>query len=127
MNTLKYKGYMGSVAFSEGDGVFFGKIEGIDALVNYEGESVGELTAAFHEAVEDYLAYCQENGIEPRKSYSGTLNIRISPETHTRIAELATEAGVTINTFISRALDRETARPQGVLNDIVAGYGKRRK
>ena len=127
MNTLKYNGYTGSVAFSEEDGVFFGKIEGIDGLVNFEGESVGELTAAFHEAVEDYLAYCRENGIEPRKTYSGTLNIRISPQTHSRIAELATEAGVTINAFISKALDRETARPQGVLSDIVAGYGKRRK
>ena len=40
MNTLKYKGYIGSVAFSEKDNVFFGKIEGIDGLVNFEGESV---------------------------------------------------------------------------------------
>ena len=54
MNTLKYKGYIGSVGYSEADKVFFGKIEGINGLVNYEGESVGELTAAFHEAVEDY-------------------------------------------------------------------------
>ncbi len=34
---------------------FFGKIEGIDGLVNFEGESVAELTNAFHEAVDDYL------------------------------------------------------------------------
>ncbi len=40
MNTLKYKDFIGSVAFSEADGVFFGKIEGIDGLVNFEGESV---------------------------------------------------------------------------------------
>ena len=63
MNTLKYKGYIGSVAFSEKDNVFFGKIEGIDGLVNFEGESVKELTDAFHEAVEDYLEYCKEEGI----------------------------------------------------------------
>ena len=37
MNTLKYKDFIGSVAFSEDDGVFFGKIEGIDGLVNFEG------------------------------------------------------------------------------------------
>lgn len=29
MNTMTYKGYLGSVAFSEKDNVFFGKIEGI--------------------------------------------------------------------------------------------------
>lgn len=37
MNTLKYKDFTGSVAFSEADGVFFGKTEGIDGLVNFEG------------------------------------------------------------------------------------------
>lgn len=42
MNTLKYKDFIGSVAFSEADNVFFGKIEGIDGLVNFEGESVTE-------------------------------------------------------------------------------------
>ena len=32
MNTLKYKDFIGSVAFSEADGVFLVKIEGIDGL-----------------------------------------------------------------------------------------------
>ena len=100
MNTLSYKGFMGSVAFSEKDNVFFGKIEGINGLVNFEGESVSELTHAFQEAVDDYLAYCKEEGIEPHKSYSGSLNIRISPDTHSRIAVLAKQAGISINAFI---------------------------
>ena len=63
LNNLEYKNFIGSVAFSEADNVFFGKIEGIDGLVYFEGESVAELTAAFHEAVDDYLAYCAEEGI----------------------------------------------------------------
>jgi len=67
MNTLKYKDFIGSVAFSESDGIFYGKIEGISGLVNFEGESVDELTNAFHEAVDDYLAYCDEEGIEPQR------------------------------------------------------------
>lgn len=50
---------------------FFGKIEGIDGLVNFEGEGVSELVEAFHEAVDDYVAYCEMEGIEARKSYSG--------------------------------------------------------
>lgn len=70
MNTLQYKGFIGSVEFSEPDGVFFGKIEGINALVTFEGESVQELKDAFHQAVEDYLILCEEEGLEPHKSYS---------------------------------------------------------
>ena len=126
-NTLKYKGYTGAVAFSEEDGVFFGKVEGIDGLVNFEGSSVQELTASFQGAVDDYLAYCDSEGIAPRKAYSGTLNIRIAPAVHRRIAELATEAGVTINTFISRALEREVEFPAGVLTDVTVGYGSKKR
>lgn len=109
MNTLKYKGYIGSVAFSEKDNVFFGKIEGIDGLVNFEGESVKELTDAFHEAVDDYVEYCKEEGIEPHKSYSGSLNIRISPEVHSKVAILAKQAGTSINAFIKSAVEKQIA------------------
>lgn len=63
MNTMIYKGYLGSVAYSEKDQVFFGKIEGVNGLVNFEGESVKELTEAFHEAVDDYLTYCEKEDI----------------------------------------------------------------
>ena len=110
------------MAFSENDGVFFGKIEGIDSLVKYEGTSIQELTDAFRKAVEDYLLFCKEHGISPKKSYSGTLNIRISPATHNSIADYATEAGITINTFIKRALEKAVASPAEVMKPIVAGY-----
>lgn len=111
MNTLKYKGYIGSVAYSEPDKVFFGKLEGIDALVNYEGESVAELTAAFHEAVDDYLALCEDIGQKPEKSYTGTFNVRISPATHRQIANRAMEAGISINAFVKKVLDEAVQQP----------------
>lgn len=109
MNTLRYKGFIGSVAFSEEDNVFFGKIEGIDGLVNFEGESVKDLTNAFHEAVNDYLAFCKEEGIEPHKSYSGSLNVRLTPDLHSRVAYLAKQAGVSINSFIKKAVEKQVA------------------
>lgn len=109
MNTLKYKGFIGSVAFSESDGVFFGKIEGIDGLVNFEGESVSGLTDAFHEAVEDYLEFCKEEGIEPHKSYSGSLNVRLTPDIHSRVAMLAKQTGISINAFIRSAVEKQIA------------------
>ena len=121
MNTLKYKGYIGSVAYSEPDKVFFGKLEGIDALVNYEGESVAELTAAFHEAVEDYLAFCNDLGQKPEKSYSGTFNVRISPTTHRQIANRAAEAGISINAFVKKALDEAVKEPLPPVSRLV-GY-----
>lgn len=123
MNSLKYKGYIGSVRFSEDDGVFFGEIEGIDGLVTFEGSSIKELTESFHEAVEDYLAFCKEHGIPAKKSYSGTLNIRIAPATHNSIADYAAAEGITINAFIKRALEKAVKDPSSVMAPIVDGYG----
>ena len=121
MNTLKYKGYIGSVAYSEPHRVFFGKLEGIDDLVNYEGESVDELTAAFHEAVDDYLIFCEEHNCKPEKSYSGSFNIRISPATHRDIANRATEAGISINAFVKKVLDEAVKEPLPSFSRLV-GY-----
>ena len=123
MNTLKYKGYIGSVAYSEPDKVFYGKLEGIDDLVNYEGESVQELTSAFHEAVEDYLIFCEEHNCKPEKSYSGAFNVRVAPCLHRDIANLAAEAGISINAFVKRALAEAVKHPWVERGSLVTGYG----
>ena len=107
MNTMSYKGYLGSVNYSDKDQVFFVKVEGINGLVNFEGESVKELTSAFHEAVDDYLAYCEDEGIEPDKSYTGMLNVRLTPAIHRQIAMLALQAGVSINAYIKDTLEEK--------------------
>ena len=54
-NTMEYKGYVGSVEFSEEDALFFGKVLGVRALISYEGENARDLVEDFHRAVDDYL------------------------------------------------------------------------
>jgi predicted HicB family RNase H-like nuclease len=67
-DVIQYKDYVGSVRYSETDEVFFGKIEGIDDLVTFEGQSVPELKQAFHEAVHDYLEIALAAGKQPEKT-----------------------------------------------------------
>ena len=67
-NMMQYKGYVGSMEFSEADGVFYGKVRGIQSLVSYEGKTVGELVDGFHEAVDDYLALCEAESGEPERN-----------------------------------------------------------
>ena len=43
-NNMEYKGYLGSVEFSEEEAVFFGKIMNIRSLISYEGKNVMELS-----------------------------------------------------------------------------------
>ena len=103
-NTMEYKGYVGSVEFSEEDGLFYGKVMGIRALISYEGTTAHELVDDFHGAVEDYLALCEAEGKEPEKAYKGSFNVRISPELYKRAAIFATTHGISLNSFVENAL-----------------------
>ena len=103
-NTMEYKGYVGSVEFSEEDGLFYGKVMGIRALISYEGTTAHELVDDFHGAVEDYLALCEAEGKEPEKAYKGSFNVRISPELHKQAAIFATTHGTSLNSFVENAL-----------------------
>lgn len=67
-NQLHYKDYVGNVFFSEEDSVFHGKVIGISASLAFEGESVKSLTEDFRNAVDEYLEFCDNEGIEPEKS-----------------------------------------------------------
>jgi len=103
-NMLKYKDFYGSVEYSAADECFFGKIIGTADLVTFEGKTVNNLKKAFTEAVEDYLVLCKEVGKEPQKSYKGSFNIRISPELHRAAAVIAGKKGISLNTFVEKAI-----------------------
>jgi predicted HicB family RNase H-like nuclease len=115
MGNLRYKGYIGSVEYSEQDNILFGKVLGMSKdAITYEGETIDRLKADFEAGVDDYLASCAARGVEPRKAYSGLLNIRIPPDTHGRLAAIAKTAGTSINNIINSAIS-DFARRASVL------------
>lgn len=111
MNKLRYKGYVGSVEMSEEDNCLYGHVLDLphETGITYEGETVAQLKADFMNAVDDYIAYCESKGVQPCKSCKGALNIRISPDAYTKIAQIAAQAGISINAFVRQAIDRQIA------------------
>lgn len=59
-NNMEYKGYLGSVEFSEEEAIFFGKIMNIRSLISYEGKNVMEISEQFREAVDEYSSICEQ-------------------------------------------------------------------
>lgn len=64
---LQYRGFIGSVDYSAE--IYYGRIMGIRALVSYEGNTLQEMISDFHTAVDNYLALCDAEGIEPEKPH----------------------------------------------------------
>jgi predicted HicB family RNase H-like nuclease len=106
---LVFKDFIGSVHFSADDRVFFGKIEGIDDLVTFEGKTVEEIQRAFKEAVEDYLELCKETKKPVFKSYKGSFNIRISPDLHRKAFEKSQSLGISLNQLVKQAIEKEVS------------------
>ena len=105
-NTMEYKGYVGSVEFSEEDGLFYGKVMGIRALISYEGTTAKELVDDFHGAVDDYLAICEAENLQPEKAYKGSFNVRISPELHKQAVIYTTSQQISLSKFVESAIQR---------------------
>jgi len=99
-NYLHYKNYVGNVEFSEEDSCFHGKIIGIKSLISFEGNCVKSITEDFHNAVDEYLIFCSEKGIEPEKPFKGSFNVRIDAALHRQLALAAHARGVSLNTMV---------------------------
>jgi len=84
MKPMLYNGYSARIEYSDEDGLLIGHIAGIRDVIGFHAESVPELRAAFHEAVDDYLDTCQRIGRSPQKPWSGKLSLRLAPELHAR-------------------------------------------
>lgn len=105
-NTIVYQGYSARIDYDDEDGLFTGKIAGITDTVSFHADTVEDLRAAFHEAVDDYIETCAQVGKEPQKAYSGQVMFRISPEVHRKAALAAELSGKSLNQWAEEVLNK---------------------
>lgn len=103
---MTYKGYTAIITYDERDNIFYGHLVDTYDDVYFEGTSIETLEQAFHEAVDDYLAYCKETGRKPTKPFSGRLNIRLNTDLHRRAHIVAQRKGISLNRLINEALEQ---------------------
>jgi len=105
-NAMEYKDYIGSAEYSDDDGVFFGKVQFVRALISYEGGNVQGLRKDFHAAVNEYLSMCESKGIQPEQPFKGTFNVRVGGNLHRKLAIEAEQRGISLNSLIVERLAR---------------------
>ena len=101
---LHYKGYSARPEYSAEDRIFYGTILGISDMVDFQSENSKDLEEEFHKAVDEYLEFCKEIGKEPQKEYNGLFNVRIPPELHRQLSQLAQAEGVSLNKAVEQAI-----------------------
>jgi len=72
-NTLTYKGFTARVEFSADDEVFFGRVLGIDDVVTFHADTVGELKTSMADMIDFYIETCEKKGKKIKKNYPDKL------------------------------------------------------
>ena len=105
---MEYKGYHATVEFDESVGRLHGRVvnSGPYPIVTFEATDVEGIQREFQRSIDEYLESCQEDGIKPRKPFSGKLNVRLGPALHQRVARSATGSGLSLNSWIVQALEK---------------------
>ena len=101
---MEYKGYIGTVEYDDKAKIFHGDVINTRDVITFQGKSVNEIEKAFKESIDDYIKWCEEDGVMPEKPYSGRFNLRLSPDLHREVAIIAKKLKISINSFVERAL-----------------------
>lgn len=103
---MEYRGYVAAVEFDESADILHGRVvnSGSYPIATFEAKDTKALRREFERSIDEYLAWCEEDGVEPRKPFSGKLNVRLGSELHGAVASAAAEEGMSINSWIVQAL-----------------------
>jgi len=104
---MEYKGYVAELEVDESVDLLHGRVvnSGAYPIATFEAKDIEGLRKAFAASIDDYLASCDEDGVEPRKPFSGKLNVRLGAELHQRLHSVASMSGVSLNALIVETMD----------------------
>ena len=110
---MEYKGYMATVEFDESVGRLHGKVvnSGAYPIATFEATDVEGILREFHRSIDEYIDSCREDGVEPRKPFSGKLHVRLGPDLHQRVARAAAASGLSLNGWIVQTLEKSVSVP----------------
>ena len=85
---------------------FRGEILGLAGGAHFFGSSPDQLRQEFKKSLDVFLEVCKEQGIEPRRQFSGKFNLRISPELYEKLSIKAEAQGKSLNMLVQESLQR---------------------
>jgi predicted HicB family RNase H-like nuclease len=108
-NVLKIDGHDAVISYDPDIDMFRGEFVGLNGSADFYATTAAKLKAEGARSLREFLAICEERGIDPIKKFSGTFNVRVSKKKHEALAITAAARGVSMNTLIDQALDHELA------------------
>ena len=103
---MAYKGYLAGVEFDDSTGVLHGRVVngGPYPIATFEAADASALRREFERSVDEYLEWCEEDGVEPWMPMCGEIGLRLGTELHAAVAMAARAERMSVDAWIVRAL-----------------------
>lgn len=106
-NVMNIDGHTAVISFDPDLGQFRGEFTGLNGGADFYANSVEALRKEGARSLKTFLTVCKERGIDPYKNFSGKFVVRVPAGLHARVSEAASAAGVSLNQWVQKALERE--------------------
>ncbi len=103
-NTMSINGYQAVIAFDPDIQMFRGEFVGLNGGADFYAKDVDGLRREGETSLKVFLEACAEDGVEPRKQFSGKFSLRVDPATHEAAAIAAAAQGQSLNQWATEAI-----------------------
>ncbi|WP_257294484.1 type II toxin-antitoxin system HicB family antitoxin [Endozoicomonas sp. YOMI1] len=104
INQMNINGYIAVITYDPEIDLFRGEFVGLNGGADFYAADVKSLHQEGKVSLKVFLDACKEENIEPRKAFSGKLNLRIDPDLHESASVAAAASNRSLNQFINDAL-----------------------
>ena len=105
MNAMEIQGYKAVIKYDPEIDMFRGEFTSLNGGADFYATNIAELRKEGETSLKVFLEMCQEEGIDPKKQYSGKFNLRVSPELHADVARKAAAEGKSLNQCVADILN----------------------
>ncbi len=100
-NVMDINGYKAVIAFDSETNLFRGEFIDLNGGADFYAADVKSLQREGTISLNVFLDMCKEDGVEPRKNYSGKLMVRLPAELHQKAAVSAAATGMSLNAWLA--------------------------
>ena len=103
-NTMEIEGYRAVIQFDPDIDLFRGEFLGLNGGADFYAPDVAGLRREGAASLKVFLDMCREDGVEPRRQFSGKFHLRVPPALHAAIVEAAAADGKSLNQWVTDEL-----------------------